>query len=136
METNRNCLARRMFSVLIIDSNEAVRARLARRLRIVPSIKWVNDAESVSDARRIIGGSRPEVLLLDPGGWQSDWRAQLDALAAIRPEGSVIVLHVTRPHNGYVREARALGADIVVLKGLKTTELVDVLAREVGAASE
>jgi hypothetical protein len=87
----------------------------------------------VRQAERIIGSRRPDVFLLDPGGWQGDWRAQLEALTAIRPEGSIIALHVAQPHNGCVTEARAMGADVVLLKGLRTTELVDVLAREVGA---
>jgi DNA-binding NarL/FixJ family response regulator len=75
-------------------------------------------------------------VLLDPGGWQGDWRTQLRALAALRPGGVVIALHVARPHDGYASEARALGADCVLLKGLKTEELVESLAQQFGSRAE
>jgi hypothetical protein len=51
----------------------------------------------------------------------------------VRPPGSIIALHVARTHNGYTSEARSLGADCIVLKGLKTSELVNLLAREASA---
>jgi AmiR/NasT family two-component response regulator len=136
MESQTSRLAGKTFSVLVVDSHEAVRAILAQRLRREAAVNSVEEAGSVSDARRIIGPGWPDVVLLDPGGWQDDWRAQLQALVAIRTEGSIIALHVARPHNGYVNEAHDLGADVVVLKGMKTADLVHLLAREVGRASK
>ena len=117
-------------SVLVVDRHAAVRSSLARRLRHAPAVSWVEEAATIDDAKRIVGGAQPDIVLLDPGGWEGDWRAQLAALTSIRPPGSIIALHVARTHNGYTGEARALGADCIVLKGLKTSELVDLLGAE------
>jgi DNA-binding NarL/FixJ family response regulator len=130
--------SRTRFSVLVVDRHEGVRSSLARRLRLVPTIEWVEEVATVEEARRVVGqaAAGPDIILLDPGGWQGDWRAQLAGLTSARPRGSVIALHVARTHNGYTNEARALGADCIVLKGLRTSELVALLADATGVTSE
>jgi DNA-binding NarL/FixJ family response regulator len=136
MEKELDCDCDKRFSVLVVDRHAPVRSTLARRLGHAPGVSWVEEAATIDDAKRIIGGARPDVVLLDPGGWEGDWRTQLAALTSIRPPGSIIALHVARTHDGYMGEARALGADCIVLKGLKTSELMELLAREATAASQ
>lgn len=109
MENESLCPSRMRFSVLVVDRHEVVRSSLARRLRHASTVSWVGEAATLDQAMRSVDCARPDVVLLDPGGWDGDWRLQLATLTSIRSQGSTIALHVVRLHDGYANEARHSG---------------------------
>jgi hypothetical protein len=96
-------------------------------------VALANGAKDVAEATPLIA-TDPDVILFDPGGWDGAWRGDLSALDALRRKRTswfLIGLHVARRTDPHTYEARSLGADFVVLKGLRTSALVELVAAEV-----
>jgi DNA-binding NarL/FixJ family response regulator len=73
----------------------------------------------------------PHVVLIDAGGWDEAGQHALRVLDALRQRTAwfVIAVHVARDGHLDPGEALALGADLYLLKGLRTADLVSHVIR-------
>jgi DNA-binding NarL/FixJ family response regulator len=116
--------------IAIFDDNTDVRDGLERRLAQDARVTAVASAAAsdVDSMARLITQLGPTVVLIDPGRGGTDGPA-LRTLLTLRRDGAfVIALHVAHANEVERRSASAAGCDLHVLKGLRTTALVDLLA--------
>jgi DNA-binding NarL/FixJ family response regulator len=115
--------------ILLVDPHERVRESLARRLLMDPRVSSVTDAATVDAIPAIVQAAPPDVVLIDPGDRARDWREGLRALVRLRDHSArfLIAMHVARNDELDETEAAAIGADLLLLKGLRTTELMALL---------
>jgi DNA-binding NarL/FixJ family response regulator len=118
--------------ILLVDPHERVRESLSRRLLMDPRVSSVTDAATVDAIPAIVQATAPDVVLIDPGDRARDWRDGLRALVRLRDHSGrfLIAMHVARHDEFDETEATAIGADLLVLKGLRTTELMALLVAQ------
>jgi DNA-binding NarL/FixJ family response regulator len=118
--------------ILLVDPHEQVRSSLARRLLMDQRVTSVSDTSSAEEAAAIIRATAPDVVLVDPGRGSGDWRASLRSLVDLR-DGSrsfLIVMYVARDDQFSATEAVQLGADLYLLKGLRTADLMAAVSEQ------
>jgi DNA-binding NarL/FixJ family response regulator len=116
--------------VLIVDDRPRSRAGLRALLSTQSRIEVIAEASSGQEAIQLVAERKPDVVLMDvlmPG---------LDGLQTTRlikeswPDIKVIVLTM---YNDYQAEALAAGADVFLIKGCSTAQLVQAI---IGTFSE
>ena len=118
----------RPISLVLLDDHETSRAALVQRLRRHARLSVVGDTSDPGQAEALVRRLRPHVVLidtmrLDRRGLQAV--ARLTALAAdVRP---AVVVHVSYRHVGDWAEARAAGADAILLKEIAADTLATQL---------
>ena len=124
-----------MTTLFIIDDRESVRNALAQRLSRVPGIHVIGSAGTSLDGVRLIGVTRPDVVLIDPkladGGG-------LDALRRIRAETPFVrVIVLTSYLDDFERQvALKLGAERYLLKNIDSQGLAEVILSHGGMPPE
>jgi DNA-binding response OmpR family regulator len=93
-------------------------------------VGFLADASSVANAVAFIESSEPNVVLIDPGPWTEGGRHSLHALSGLRARTAwfLIAVHAAR-EDVDAAEALELGADLCLLKGLRTSELLAAVIR-------
>ena len=116
--------------ILLIDPHEQVRESLARRLLMDERVSGVLAAATADAASGLVLQDPPDVALIDPLTPSTDWREGVRELARVRAGTTwfPIVIHVARDGDVDAAEVRSLGADLYVLKGLRTERLLSLLA--------
>jgi len=105
-----------MISILIIDDDDATRARLREQLEARGDMRVVAEAEDPIVARRLLDRVRPDVITLDLLMPRMDGLTFLGKLMAGRPMPVVVVSTVTQEDGPACLDAIALGAVGVVGK--------------------
>lgn len=117
-----------MITVVIVDDHAIVRRGLRQVLGAEPGVEVVAEAASLTDARRLVRGHRPDVLVLDlnlPEG------LSLGAIPELRrefPDTQIVVLTM-QSEPAYARRALGAGALGYVLKEAAESELVEAVER-------
>lgn len=114
-------------SILIVDDNLDVRARLVDLLRRVPGVDAIGEADSLSAARRALDIRRPDVLVLD---LQLLDGSGIDLLRDLRgadlPSVSIVLTHY--PLTVYRRACFDLGAHYFLDKATEFERVADIAA--------
>jgi DNA-binding NarL/FixJ family response regulator len=120
--------------IVLIDHHAEVRSGLARSLRTDRRVAGLADAADVEQARPLIDAGSQQVVLIDPGKWEGTGRNSLRTLIQLRDRSAwfLIALHVTHAEDRHLAEAREMGADAHLLKGLRTGDLVTALLYQLG----
>lgn len=120
--------------VVLVDDQTLVRSGIAGLLALTPDIRVVGEAANYDDARVVVAGLRPDVLLLDvrmPG------RSGLDLLATLQEAGTcppTILLTTFDDDEAMLRGVRA-GARGFLLKDISLETLADTIRRVAAGAS-
>ena len=112
--------------ILIADDHPHVRKQLAARLRRENGIRVIAEASDSQETLELALASRPDVVLVDP--IMRDGKG-LDVLRLVRkqlPETVVVVLTAYVDASLQI-ELQKLGVANVVVKGLESRYLVDLL---------
>jgi DNA-binding NarL/FixJ family response regulator len=120
--------AERSIGIVIADDHAVVRRGLKQVLGAEPDLEVLAEAGDIDDARRIVRGHRPQVLVLDlnlPGGSSLK---HIPAIRAESPDTQIVVLTMQN-EPAYAREALSAGALGYVLKEAAETELVEAVRR-------
>lgn len=114
-------------SILIVDDNLDVRARLVDLLRQVPGVDAIGEADSLAAARRALDIRRPDVLVLD---LQLLDGSGIDLLRDLRgagpPSVSIVLTHY--PLTVYRRACLDLGANYFLDKATEFERVADIAA--------
>ncbi|HBB40157.1 MAG: chemotaxis-specific protein-glutamate methyltransferase CheB [Deltaproteobacteria bacterium] len=105
-----------MISILIIDDDDATRARLRTQLEARGDMQVVAEAENPIVARRLLDRLTPDVITLDLLMPRMDGITFLQKLMAGRPMPVVVVSTITQEDAPACLDALALGAVAVVGK--------------------
>jgi DNA-binding NarL/FixJ family response regulator len=124
--------------IMLVDPHAQVRAGLARQLRNDRRVASLDAVATVAEATDVIESWKPDVVLVDPGKWGAGGRAALRTLVAARSRSSwfLIALHVATFEEVDIVEALVIGADLHLLKGLRTHNLVSAIAANLSAGAE
>jgi DNA-binding NarL/FixJ family response regulator len=120
-----------LLSVFLLDDHDIVRKGVRVLLESEGDIEIVGEATTVADARRLLPGLRPRVLVLDlqlPDGSGLDVVRELGALS---PETRVLVLTSQEAEESIVAAMNA-GAVGYILKQVEGTSLLSAV-RTIGA---
>ena len=129
--------------VLIVDDHEVLAASLAMVLEAEDDITAVGVATTLEQARDLVAGSRPDVLLLDHRMPDGDGVAAIPQLRAIRPSVGVVVLTASAADHvllaaiengasGFLSKTRSLGEVTAAVRAAAAGESVispELLAR-------
>ena len=120
-----------MIRVLIAEDQSMILGALAALLDIEQDIEVIGQARTGTDALRMAGTLRPDVLLTDiemPG------LSGLDVAGELKRQGSgprvIILTTFARP--GYLRRALDVGASGYLLKDAPSAELAEAIRRVAG----
>jgi len=118
--------------ILLIDPHDQVRRSLARRLQDDERVAIVAEASSAHEASPIVAGRAPNVAIIDPVRADADWRDGLEELVVLRQSTDwfLIAMHVARHGDLDAAEALRIGADVYVLKGMRTDRLLSLLTSQ------
>jgi DNA-binding NarL/FixJ family response regulator len=113
-----------VIDIAIVDDHPFFRDGVERALRRAKDIRFVAQASSAAEARRIATEQRPNIMLLDidlPGGG-------IEAVRAIAEDTAVKVIMLTvSDDDEHVTNALAAGASGYLLKGADTAELLEAV---------
>jgi two-component system, NarL family, nitrate/nitrite response regulator NarL len=110
----------------LVDDHHLVRESLRHVLEVQPGILIVGEAGDRAEAFDLLAISQPGLVLLDITYPDDDGIALLRELRARRPEVRVLVLTMHRDAET-VRQALRAGAAGYVVKGARTSELVEAI---------
>jgi DNA-binding NarL/FixJ family response regulator len=112
--------------VALVDDHHLVREGLRLVLANAPGIDVVGEAATHAGAFELLGGTRPDVLLLDLTFPEGDTLPVLRALQVRYPDLRILVLTMDRGAET-VRQALVAGASGYVVKGATSTELIEAI---------
>ena len=121
---------RRTLRILLVDDDPALRTLLKTTFEVADVA--VVEAEDAASARREIGSTRPDVIVLDvnmPGTTGLELCAELKAAPATR---DIPIVLLTGSEGGTSAAAKKAGADAFVLKPFSPLELLAVAERLAG----
>ncbi|MFL1427696.1 MULTISPECIES: response regulator [unclassified Nocardiopsis] len=101
--------------VLLADDEAMMRAGLRAILSSVPGFEVVGEAADGAEAVALAAEHRPDLVLMDVRMPRMNGLEAAEAIAAARPETSVVVL-TTFGEDAYIERALSCGADGFVLK--------------------
>ncbi|MFL1377421.1 response regulator [Nocardiopsis protaetiae] len=101
--------------VLLADDEAMMRAGLRAILSSVPGFEVVGEAADGAEAVALAAEHRPDLVLMDVRMPRMNGLDAAEAIAAARPETSVVVL-TTFGEDAYIERALSRGADGFVLK--------------------
>jgi DNA-binding NarL/FixJ family response regulator len=121
--------------IVLIDPHETVRANLAGRLRSDERIASVIEASSLTEASDIIEFSTPHAVVIDPGRRNEPEGTALRTLRLLRKRTPwfLIAIHTSRTERDHTADPSDSAADLVLLKGLRTSDLVGQLIQALPA---
>lgn len=112
--------------IAAIDDHPIFLEGLCRAIRTLPHLKIVEQGATASDARRIAGDVRPDVMLLDigiPGGGIPAARAISTHVPSVK-----IIMLTGSESDEHVEAALLAGAKGYLLKGAKISEVAEAVA--------
>lgn len=116
----------RLIRIALADDHHLVREGLRLVLSRVEGFEVVGDAATHEDALDLVSAAQPDVLLLDLTFPEGDALPLLRALLAQHQNLRVLVLTMHRDSET-VRQALAAGAAGYLVKGARTSELVEAI---------
>lgn len=115
-------------SLIVIDDHSPARVALVRRLEAHHLARVAGHTDDLRVASELIAAHRPHVALIDPNRRDGLGRQVLASVAGLPPSfRPLIILHVAYFDAQEWAEARAAGADDLVLKRIGVESLVAVL---------
>jgi two-component system, NarL family, response regulator DevR len=108
--------------IVIVDDHEIVRHGLRAALAHEIDMEIVADVRTGSDATRVAGQLRPDVMLLDVRLEDSDGPSVCERVRAVAPKTAVVML-TSYHQDGMVLRSLAAGARGYVVKDVELTEL-------------
>ena len=113
-----------MNKVLVIAPPGELRDGLQALLSAIPQIGHISQADDSPSALRIVEEQRPDLVLVSTDAPGDMVATMLEYMEGIWPQcRSVVLANDTRQQD----EARAAGADVVVLVGIPATSLVAII---------
>ncbi len=112
--------------VALVDDHHLVREGLRHVLDLQPGILVVGEAAGRVEAFDLLASGQPDIVLLDITYPDDDGLAMLREIAARRPDVRVLVLTMHRDAET-VRQALRAGAAGYVVKGARTSELLEAI---------
>lgn len=115
-----------MIRTVIIDDHPVVRYGVKHLLEAEGDIEVVGDVGSISDARRLIPGLQPDVVLLD---LELDDASGVEALQALRELDADlrIIIYTSHEAEADIVKAAELGVDGYLLKGSPRNQVVGAI---------
>ena len=110
----------------LVDDHQLIREGLRHIFQGDPNFVVVGEAGDHATARELVASERPDVLLLDLTFPEGDALPLLRGLHATYPEVRVVVLTMHADPET-VRQAVAAGAAGYLVKGAKSTELIEAI---------
>ena len=110
----------------LVDDHHLVREGLRLVLAGVDGLEVVGEAATHEEAFELVATTRPDVLLLDLSFPEGDGLPLLRALRSRQPDLRIIVLTMDRGSET-VRQALVGGAQGYIVKGARTTDLLDAI---------
>jgi two-component system, OmpR family, response regulator len=122
-----------MKRVLLVDKNEVYRRLLALVFKWNTELKESAEADSLAEARRVLGNSesKPDLAIVNLGAANADGFDLVKKLRMSAPEVPVLAITLTRDVERRDRALRA-GAREVLPMAASSKEIVDVAKRLVG----
>jgi DNA-binding NarL/FixJ family response regulator len=122
-----------MKRVLLVDKNNVYRQVLALVLKWNTELKESAEADSLSQARRILGSSKgkPDLAIINLDAANADGFELMKELRMSAPEVPVLAITLERDVNQRDRALRA-GAREVLTMAVSPREIVDAAKRLVG----
>ena len=111
----------------LVDDHHLVREGLRLVLAGVDGLEVVGEAATHEEAFDLVARTRPDLLLLDLSFPEGDGLPLLRALRSRQPDLRIIVLTMDRGSET-VRQALVAGAQGYIVKGARTTDLLDAIA--------
>jgi DNA-binding NarL/FixJ family response regulator len=123
-----------MKRVLLVDNNKVYRQVLALVLKWNTELKESAEADSLTQARRILGNSKgkPDLAIVNLDTANADGFELMKELRMTAPEVPVLALTLRRDVDQRDRALRA-GAGEVLTMDVSSKEIVDTAKRLVGA---
>jgi two-component system response regulator NreC len=112
--------------VLIADDHAIVRTGLRTLLKAEPSMEFVGEATGGYEAIKMVGETKPDVLLLDISMPDLDGIAITKKIKPIFPEVRILILTI-HEDKAMLREALRAGASGYVLKRAAESELISAI---------
>ena len=122
-----------MKRVLLVDKNEVYRRLLALVFKWNTELKESAEADSLAEARRVLGNSesKPDLAIVNLGAANADGFDLVKELRMSAPEVPVLAITLRRDVERRDRALRA-GAREVLPMAASSKEIVDVAKRLVG----
>jgi len=122
-----------MKRVLLVDKNEVYRRLLALVFKWNTELKESAEADSLAEARRVLGNSesKPDLVIVNLGAANADGFDLVKKLRMSAPEVPVLAITLRRDVERRDRALRA-GAREVLPMAASSKEIVDVAKRLVG----
>ena len=122
-----------MKRVLLVDKNEVYRRLLALVFKWNTELKESAEADSLAEARRVLGNSesKPDLAIVNLGAANADGFDLVKKLRMSAPEVPVLAITLRRDVERRDRALRA-GAREVLPMAASSKEIVDVAKRLVG----
>jgi len=122
-----------MKRVLLVDKNEVYRRLLALVFKWNTELKESAEADSLAEARRVLGNSesKPDLVIVNLGSANADGFDLVKELRMSAPEVPVLAITLRRDVERRDRALRA-GAREVLPMAASSKEIVDVAKRLVG----
>jgi DNA-binding NarL/FixJ family response regulator len=112
--------------IALVDDHHLVREGLRLVLSAEPGLEVVGQAATHTEAFELAASQAPDVLLLDLGFPEGDGMPLIRALLGRHPTLRIIVVTMDRSPES-VRQAFVAGASGYVVKGARSSELVDAV---------
>ena len=112
--------------VFLLDDHDIVRKGVRALLESEGDIEIVGEASSISDARRLVPGLRPRVLVLDTQLPDGSGIAFCRELRALAPETRILVL-TSEENEESIAAAMSAGAVGYILKQVEGTSLLSAV---------
>ena len=119
-----------MKRVLFVDKNKVYRRLLALVLKWNTELKESAEADSLTEARRVLGNSnhQPDLAIVNLDAANADGFELVEELRMSAPEVPVLAITLTRNVDQRDRALRA-GAEEVLTMAASSKEIVDVAKR-------
>ncbi|MGY1761794.1 response regulator [Geodermatophilus sp. SYSU D00779] len=109
--------------VLVVDDHQMFATSLAQALQSEPDLRVVGQGTSISEARRLVASTTPDVVLLDHRLPDGDGVGAIAELHRIRPPAKIVVLTATTSDRLLIAAMEAGAAGFIA----KTQRLDDVV---------
>jgi len=112
--------------IVVVDDHEVVRHGLRLSLELEPDMAVVGEARTGEDAIRIVGESRPDVVLLDVRLEGADGPEVCQRILEAVPRTAVVML-TNYLQDGFVLRSLMAGAKGYVIKDVQLSELKKII---------